>query len=86
MAVDAFGFPTEFKITGGEIHYIKVAPELVAKLPGEGITIVDRGYDSEDIRDQIRVAGGTPVIPRKKNSKVGNDDIDWCLSKYRHLV
>ena len=27
-----------------------------------------------------------PVIPRKKSSKVGNDDIDWCLYKYRHLV
>ena len=27
-----------------------------------------------------------PVIPRKKNSKIGNVDMDWCLNKYRHLV
>ena len=30
--------------------------------------------------------GAIPVIPRRKNSKTGNDDIDWCLYKYRHLV
>jgi len=30
--------------------------------------------------------GATPVIPRKKNSTVGNDDIDWCRYKYRHLI
>ncbi|MDP8100762.1 transposase, partial [Phocoenobacter atlanticus] len=27
-----------------------------------------------------------PVIPRKRNSKIGNHDMDWCLYKYRHLV
>lgn len=27
-----------------------------------------------------------PVIPRKSNSKQINDDTDWCLSLYRHLV
>ena len=34
----------------------------------------------------VRRKGATPVIPRRKNSKVGNKDIDWCLYKYRHLV
>nr|AGM38672.1 transposase, IS4 family [Glaesserella parasuis] len=27
-----------------------------------------------------------PIIPRRRNSKVGNDDIDWCLYRYRHLI
>ena len=26
------------------------------------------------------------VIPRKTNSKTGNDDIDWAMYRYRHLV
>ena len=26
------------------------------------------------------------VIPTKNNSKTGNDDMDWGLYKYRHLV
>ena len=48
--------------------------------------VADKGYDSEKIREQIRDKGSTPVIPRKENSLVGNDDMDWCLYKYRHLV
>ncbi|MGU5673386.1 hypothetical protein ACV1CZ_22265, partial [Aeromonas caviae] len=27
-----------------------------------------------------------PNIPRKNNSQKGNDDMDWCLYKWRHLV
>ena len=46
----------------------------------------DKGYDSEEIREQIRQKSSTPVIPRKTNSKTGNADIDWGLYKYRHLV
>jgi len=56
------------------------------ELPKADYIIADRGYDSEDLRTQIIDKGTIPVIPRKKNSKVGNDDIDWCLYKYRHLV
>jgi transposase len=26
------------------------------------------------------------IIPRKKNSKTGNAEIDWGLYKYRHLI
>lgn len=49
-------------------------------------SLIDRGYDNEALREQIRDKNAIPVIPRKKSSKVGNDDIDWCLYKYRHLV
>jgi transposase len=41
---------------------------------------------SEEIREQIKQKSSIPVIPRKKNSKTGNVDIDWGLYKYRHLV
>lgn len=34
----------------------------------------------------IHLASLIPVIPRKNNSKIGNDDMDWGLYKYRHLV
>jgi transposase len=55
-------------------------------LPNSDYIIANRGYDSEALREQIRDKNAIPVIPRKKNSKVGNADIDWCLYKYRHLV
>jgi transposase len=86
MAVDACGLPIDFLVTGGEVHDCKEAPILVAQLPDATYVIADRGYDSEPLRDQIKARGAIPVIPRKKNSILGNDDIDWQLYKYRHLV
>jgi transposase len=86
MVVDACGFPIEFDLTGGEVHDCKAAPALIDKLPASGNIIADKGYDSEDVREQIRNKPSNPVIPRKKNSKTGNSDIDWGLYKYRHLV
>ena len=35
-----------------------------------------RTADSEALREKIRDKNSIPVIPRKKNSKVGNGDID----------
>jgi transposase len=86
MAVDSFGLPIEFEITGGEVHDCKTAPKLIAKLPNADYVIADKGYDSETLRKQIEEKGSIPMIPRKENSIVGNEDMDWCLYKYRHLV
>ncbi len=86
LAVDSYGLPIEFDITGGEVHDSKAAPPLIDKLPKSDYVIADKGYDSEVIREQIRQRNSIPVIPRKRNSKVGNADIDGCLYKYRHLV
>ena len=83
MAVDAYVLPMEFDLTGGEVHDSKAAPELIARLPFADYTIADKGYDSEEIRELIRKVGSIPIIPRKRNSKTGNGDIDWCLYKYR---
>lgn len=86
MAVDGFGFPIAFQLTGGEVHDAKVAPNLIRILPIAEYIIADKGYDSDEIREQIKQKSSIPIIPRKKNSKTGNADIDWGLYKYRHLV
>ena len=86
MAVDSCGLPICFSITGGEVHDCKEAPSLIAALPKAKYIIADRGYDSVELRDIIISKGAIPIIPRKKNSKLGNKNIDWCLYKYRHLV
>lgn len=86
MAVDSCGLPIDFIVTGGEVHDSKAAIELLEQLPDAEHVIADRGYDSEKIRELVRKKNGVPIIPRKRNSKIGNDDIDWCLYKYRHLV
>jgi hypothetical protein len=51
------------------------APQLVAELPTVCFIVADKGYDREDLRTQIRGKGAMPVIPRKGNSKTGNDDM-----------
>lgn len=86
MAVEAQGLPIDFELTGGEVHDCKAAPDLLDKLPETDFTVADKGYDSDEVREKIREKNSVPVIPRKKNSKTGNRDIDWCLYKYRHLV
>jgi len=85
-AVDAYGLPIRFRITRGEVNDCTTAPELIAYLPDGQIVVGDKGYDSKALRQQIADRGMTSVIPRKKNSKRGNEELDWHLYKYRHLV
>lgn len=84
--VDAFGLPIHFEITRGQLHDCKIAPQLVTKLKDVEYIIGDQGYDSEPLQTQVAEQETRAVIPRKDNSKIGNNDIDWCLYKYRHLV
>jgi transposase len=86
LAVDAMGLPICFTITGGEVHDSKEAQNLINKVPELEILIADKGYDSEALRESIEKQGAESHIPRKCNSKIGNDKMDWCLYKYRHLV
>lgn len=86
LAVDSYGLPIEFLITGGETHDSKAASELIAQLPAPEAVIADKGYDCEAIREQIEKKRAKAVIPRKSNSVIGNADMDWALYRYRHLV
>lgn len=86
MAADAYGNPIDFEITGGEVHDAKAAPKIIEKIIGAENFIADKGYDSETIRDQVRVLGMNPIIPRKSNSKKQNLEFDSHLYKLRHLI
>ncbi len=86
MVVDAFGLPIKFEITGGQIHDSTAADSIIKEMPAADFIIADKGYDKEALREIIREKGSVPIIPRKSNSKTGNDDIDWNLYGNRHLV
>lgn len=86
MAADAHGHPIDFEITGGEVHDVKAAPEIIRKVDRAEHLIGDKGYDSEEIREQARSQKMNPVIPRKSNSKKPNPEFDSHLYKMRHLV
>jgi len=86
LAVDAYGLPIEFTITGGQVNDCTQAPVLIAAVPAAHAVVADKGYDSESIRDQIKGQGTQVVIPRRKTSVKGNSDMDWPLYRHRHLV
>lgn len=83
---DAHGNPIDFEITGGEVHDVKVAPKIISKIETAEHIVGDKGYDSENVRDQIRAKGINPVIPRKSNSIKPNPEFDSHIYKLRHLV
>jgi transposase len=82
--VDAFGLPLAFVLTGGEVHDMKKAAELISSYNCEYL-IADRGYDSDDLRATLRNAGITPVIPGKKN-RVVPVEYDHVIYKERNKV
>ncbi|MBI2707578.1 MAG: IS5 family transposase [Proteobacteria bacterium] len=86
LAADAHGNPIDFEITGGEVHDAKAADKIIDKIEAAEHFIADKGYDSEEIREQVRQAGMNPVIPRRCNSKKPNPEFDSYLYKLRHLV
>lgn len=86
MVTDSHGNPVDFEITGGNVHDIQMASELIERTPKSTYTIADKGYDGEYLRWVIRECDSIPMIPRKNNSKVGNDDIDKFIYKQRHHV
>lgn len=86
LVVDSWGRPVAFTITAGNVNDCTEAPEvLTLALPAE-VVVGDKGYDSESLRKHIETAGTKPVIPRKSNSIKGNDDMDWGMYRFRHLV
>ena len=86
LAVDSYGLPVCFSLSGGQVHDIVHAEKLINQSPKSSYIVADKGYDSEKLREHIHEKGAISVIPRRKNNKTGNNDIDWCLYKYRHLV
>jgi len=53
LAVDACELPIALDITGGQINDCTRAASLIAKVAGAESIIVDKGYDSEVIRERI---------------------------------
>lgn len=86
MAVDSMGLPIHFEVTEGQVHDSKLARILLEARSGFHYIIADRGYDHQVFRDEVIAKNAIPLIPRKSNSKVGNNDIDWAIYSLRHLV
>ena len=86
LAVDSYGLPIHFALSGGQLHDVSLAPQLLDGTPPGEHVVADKGYDSAALRERIEQRGSIPVIPRRQGSLIGNDTMDWGLYKYRHLV
>ena len=84
MAADSFGLPVRVAVTAGPVADCKQALPLVEGLKAEAF-LADRGYDSDEIVENVRNAGMEAVIPPRSNRKVARQ-YDKHLYKLRHLV
>lgn len=76
LAVDSGGLPVYFELSGGQVNDIVHAESLVSGSPHAEYIIADKGYDSDKFRRFIDKNGSHSNIPRKSNSKQGNQGMD----------
>lgn len=63
--VDANGLPIDFKLTGGEVHDVQEATELLCGKSAKYV-IGDKGYDAGKVDKVIESIGAIAVIPVRK--------------------
>lgn len=65
----AEGHFVEGLLTGGNVHDVTVADDLLADVIGCYV-VEDAGYDSDPHRRELRSRNNIPVIPGRKNRKI----------------
>lgn len=81
---DALGLPLKFLISPGQRNDIVYAPKLLQDF--ENVTILgDKGYDSNELLEQLSWQKCSAVIPPKKNRAIQRE-IDRHTYKERHLI
>ncbi|AYA39240.1 IS5 family transposase [Xenorhabdus nematophila] len=86
LAVDSYGLPVHFELSGGQTHDIVHAESVVTHSPSSDFVIADKGYDSSTFRSCVEKHGAIAVIPYRKNSGRTDKNIDDYLYCHRHLV
>jgi transposase len=65
LAVDSYGLPVHFELSGGQVHDVSRAEQLLDGAPQGEFVVADKGYDSQALREHIEARGSVPVIPRR---------------------
>jgi transposase len=70
VITDVLGRPAVIHLTPGNASDVKVAPDLIAAVPGRLRRLVaDRGYDADALRRDLRGAGTKPIIPGRRTRR-----------------
>jgi transposase len=72
-------------LTGGDVHDIKAAPDVLAIAPAMRALIADKGYDGDAFRELVKNTGAKPVIPFKSNRKK-RGRLNRALYKSRNTI
>jgi transposase len=56
-------------LTGGEAHDCPVAERLIRRVPPAKRMLGDKGYDSAELRNDLKERGTKPVIPNRRCRK-----------------
>lgn len=74
------------EITPGQVSdYRGYDAVMDGDLPRPRVLIADKGYDSDAIRDDVEVRGGTAVIPARK-TRNAPEPVDGFIYALRNLV
>ena len=84
LLCNEFGLPIDFLITGGEVHDVKPAPELIERNKMTGL-IADKAYGSAEVRSLLERRKRKCCIPVKSNAKAKIDH-DPHTYKKRHRI
>ena len=84
LLCNEFGLPIDFLITGGEVHDVKPAPELIARNRMSGL-IADKAYGSAKVRSLLSRRRRKCCIPAKSNAKTKISH-DQKTYKKRHRI
>ncbi len=74
--------PVYFKRSGGQVHDIVQAEELVTQSPQSAYGIADQGYDNEKVRAQNRLFLAEEIAPWEMMRGMGaytHIDISWKI-------
>jgi len=86
FACDALGYPLGFILTGANVSdFDQCKPLLKSYLKPGGAAIMDKGYDSDAIRESVNQIGGTAVIAVHPN-RSQKPDFDEHRSRDRHRI
>ena len=83
-AVDALGNPVRFILTEGQSSEYDQTDALIEGVQA-GFVLADKGYDSNDFVEKVRISGAIAVIPARKNRLEGRD-YDKTIYKERNYV
>ena len=81
---DGLGRCIDFVLTEGQVHDSTQADELLKNKAPENV-VADKAYDSDAIRERVRMCGANAVIPPNA-SRIGKIEYDVHIYKERHLV